>query len=214
MSKDKINIKLEVCRDNTSGKLTIMAHFDAKAPNVIIDKNGYSWMPTIEEKNLLTEAFELITPISYTKPSTSNTYNTIKEEKPTPEPAIREETPTSLETEPKTEEKPINNNDMPPLEKTNDEPVVFEVTEEKIEKDIDEKLGQEASKTTGSETTTTKEKEEGGEEKIIVEADSEAIEAALKKHIEKDKDDSFVEVDEQTIIDKVLNQKKKGKWRR
>ncbi len=205
MSKDKINIKLEVCRDNTSGKLTIMAHFDAKAPNVIIDKNGYSWMPTIEEKNLLTEAFELITPISYTKPSTSNTYNTIKEEKPTPEPAIREETPTSLETEPKTEEKPINNNDMP-LEKTNDEPVVFEVTEEKIE--------QEASKTTGSETTTTKEKEEEGEEKIIVEADSEAIEAALKKHIEKDKDDSFVEVDEQTIIDKVLNQKKKGKWRR
>lgn len=49
------------------------------------------------------------------------------------------------------------------------------------------------------------------DEKIIVEADSDAIEAALKRHIH-DEDSSFVEADEQTIIDKVLSQKKKGKW--
>ncbi|MDH7507357.1 MAG: hypothetical protein QHH15_06210, partial [Candidatus Thermoplasmatota archaeon] len=55
------------------------------------------------------------------------------------------------------------------------------------------------------------EKETGEkEERIMVEADDAAIEAALKKH--KEEDNSFVEVDEQTIIDKVLSQKKKGKW--
>jgi ligand-binding SRPBCC domain-containing protein len=48
------------------------------------------------------------------------------------------------------------------------------------------------------------------EEKVIIEADDAAIDAALKKHWEHEK--SFVEADEQTIIDKVLNQKKKGKW--
>ena len=35
---DKINIKLEVCRDKTSGKLLIIAHFDENAPNVSKDK--------------------------------------------------------------------------------------------------------------------------------------------------------------------------------
>ena len=45
---------------------------------------------------------------------------------------------------------------------------------------------------------------------MIVEADAEAIDEALKKH-SKD-DESIVEADEQTIIDKVLSQKKKGRW--
>jgi hypothetical protein len=48
------------------------------------------------------------------------------------------------------------------------------------------------------------------EERVIVEADDAAIDAALKRHIDDDK--SFVEVDEQTILDRVLSQKKKGKW--
>ena len=47
---------------------------------------------------------------------------------------------------------------------------------------------------------------------LIVEADAEAIDEAIKKH-SKD-DDAIVEADEQTIIDKVLSQKKKGRWSR
>ena len=43
---------------------------------------------------------------------------------------------------------------------------------------------------------------------MIVKADADAIEKALKKHTE-DKDESMVEADEKTIIDKVLKQKKK-----
>ena len=45
---------------------------------------------------------------------------------------------------------------------------------------------------------------------IIVEADADAIDAALKKRTKKD--ESIIEADEQTIIDKVLSQKKKGRW--
>ena len=53
MTKDnKINIKLEVCKDKTSGKLSITAHFNSSAPNVIQNKDGFFWMPTIEEKDL------------------------------------------------------------------------------------------------------------------------------------------------------------------
>ena len=45
---------------------------------------------------------------------------------------------------------------------------------------------------------------------VISQTEIEAIDAALKKHSEKD--DYMVQADEKTIIDKVLNQKKKGKW--
>ncbi len=58
------------------------------------------------------------------------------------------------------------------------------------------------------ETKSKKEKDE----KILREADNDAIEKALKKHVDNGNDDSIKEVDEQTIIDRVLSQKKKGKW--
>lgn len=67
---------------------------------------------------------------------------------------------------------------------------VFEVTEEESKsKDIDEI-----------------------NEGIIAKADDAAIERALKKNVDDDK--TIKEVDEQTIIEKVLSQKKKGKWSR
>ena len=61
MSKeDKINIKLEVCRDKTSGKLSIMARFNNSAPNIFKNKYGYIWMPTAEETDFLNEAFQML----------------------------------------------------------------------------------------------------------------------------------------------------------
>ena len=48
------------------------------------------------------------------------------------------------------------------------------------------------------------------EEGVMIEADDQAIENALKKHTQE-KDNGMVEADEQTIIDKVLKQKKKWK---
>ena len=118
--------------------------------------------------------------------------------------------------------------DAPPIEK--EEPSVFEVTEEDsvqakdtIEKEIDENFEKKQDepvmqakveiKKEEKEYTAEKTDEEKTEEGVIVEADSDAIEAALQRHMSKEeKDDSFKEVDEQTIIDRVLNQKKKGKW--
>lgn len=48
------------------------------------------------------------------------------------------------------------------------------------------------------------------DEAVISEADINAIDAALKKQTEKE--EYMVQADEKTIVDKVLNQKKKGKW--
>lgn len=207
MSKDnKINIRLEVFKDRNSGKLSISAHFNHNAPNIYRDKDGYIWMPTEEEKDLINEAFDLIS-IGPVVPSPKDTFEELGEDKKVK--PKKEETKTERE-------KPM---DVPPLNK---EPVVFKATANDIrtdefvkdadlpDKDIQDKPHEQERREQPKfdEKETEKEEDEG----FIVEADEDAINAALKKHVGKDK--SFVEADEQTIIEKVLSQKKKGKWSR
>ena len=190
---DKIHIKLEIRKDKASGELMITAHFDPNAPNFAKDKNNYFWWPTVEEKNFFNEVFELVPTNKTNKPSfekekTIYTPPEKKEEKTipkTPPPTISKESVKPLRILSPFERK-IEKKPIspPPLEKK--EEAVFEVTEGPIEKE------------------TIKEEED----RVLTEADEEAIERAL----EKDKDTPLVEADEQTIIDKVLNQKKKGKW--
>ena len=96
----------------------------------------------------------------------------------------------------------------------------FETKDEHLEKNVFEKREDIQNKRYETEEEEEEEEEEEPsyyekedrkkEERLIVEADDDAIEAAIKRRIEDDK--SFVEVDEQTIIDRVLSQKKKGKW--
>ena len=235
MVKDnKINIKLEVCRDKTSGKLIIMAHFDSKAPNVFIDKDNYSWMPTFEEHDLINEAFDFF-PIfdsgGHAVKKTPKETEIKDESKPEQEEELKIEEPIikkdqEIKTEePQTEEPQTE--ELPPLE-ANDEPAVFEKVEEETKPDEFEKIINDAINEKESEKAPipeepakdkpiednddkeddTKNKDEG----VLVEADGDAIERALKKHKDSDKDESMVEADEQMIIDKVLSQKKKGKW--
>jgi len=186
---DKIHIKLEICRDEASNKLMIMTHFDTSAPNFFKDDDGYFWMPTMEEKNLLNEVFEFM-------PASSITPSSVKS---TLEPPEKQAIFPPAKTEVKPEEPPLDKKeevqptDLPTLEKTS-ESDAFEATEEEPK--------------TESPTTEKKEEEKG----ILVEADDGAIEAAIKKHGLADDDKSIVEADEQTIIEKVLSQKKKGKW--
>jgi len=186
---DKIHIKLEICRDEASNKLMIMTHFDTSAPNFFKDDDGYFWMPTMEEKNLLNEVFEFM-------PASSITPSSVKS---TLEPPEKQAIFPPAKTEVKPEEPPLDKKeevqptDLPTLEKTS-ESDAFEATEEEPK--------------TESPTTEKKEEEKG----ILVEADDSTIEAAIKKHGLTDDDKSIVEADEQTIIEKVLSQKKKGKW--
>ena len=70
--EDKIHIKLEICRNKDSDELAIMTHFDPNAPNFFKDKEGYLWMPTVEEKDFINEAFELM-PINKIKTSSEKT---------------------------------------------------------------------------------------------------------------------------------------------
>jgi len=58
---ENIHIKLEINKDPSSGKLSLMARFDPNAPNFVKDDTGFSWSPTLEEREFLNEAFEMIT---------------------------------------------------------------------------------------------------------------------------------------------------------
>ena len=210
---NRTNLKLEVCKNKTSGKLSITAHFNSTAPNVFKDKDSFFWMPTEEEKDFLNEAYEFMaedTDLNFTEKNIQKP----KETKFIPKPVTEEKLKPTVKIQPMEDwKKPTN---LPPKEKT-DEPAVFEVTDEEnktndfdntIDKNIDEDYVK-TDKHTSYEFEAKKKKEDQG---IIVEANSEEIEAALKRHT--DRDETIVEVDEQTIIDKVLSQKKKGKWGR
>ena len=196
---DNIHIKLEICKDENSRELKIMTHFNSNAPNFFKDENSFLWAPTLEEKDFINEAFDLM-PAG--RMPTSPPKN-INPEPPTPE---IPETPDVPSPEEKVVEKPrippspfgngpeeerTSTPDLPPLEETiQDKPPVSESPEEETKNenvDIDKK-----------------------EEDVFVEADDVAIDEALKKHGEDD--NSMVEADESTIIEKVLSQKKKGRW--
>ena len=217
MHKDeKIKIKLEVCKDKASGKLSIMAHFNSTASNVFQDKDGYSWVPTVEEKDFLSKAFALIpTDSYYCSPHKTSAKSEIDIEiKTTPETKNQEEIKPPSYNKSDEDQK---STELPPIDKS-EEPLTYDVTPneintdelvKEIDKQIDEsppKSDDEGKNDTDSNEFEKKEDDEG----IIVEADSEAIEAALKKHSENDK--AIIEADEQTIVDKVLSQKKKGRW--
>ena len=56
---EKIHIKLELCKDKSSG-LTIIAHFDPEAPNFKKEGEKFTWFPNNKEKHFIKEAFDLI----------------------------------------------------------------------------------------------------------------------------------------------------------
>jgi len=252
MSKNEAtSMKLEVYKDKTSGKLSIMAHFSFNASNIFKEKDYYFWIPSQEEKDILDEAFDLFSLApSFNKTSTSpNTYEdelkdnkfdkqidettepqTIQKEK-MEMPEMNNFNQDNIDNEIKEDDKTNiqdikpnppkeNKEDIPPIEKDLETSDVFEITEEEsnnqdvkdiINKKIDEIPNKEENNDSKDKSDKTdKDNKKDDDEGIIVEADSEAIEAALKKH--SDQDDSIVEADEKTIIDRVLNQKKKGKW--
>ena len=167
---DKISIRLELSKDKDD-KLSIIVRFNGKASNFTIDKNECTWIPTIEEKQLIDEAFKLI----------------LDEKTPVPPPPIT---------------RPIRFEDQlrePKVEK-------IEIKKDgSLEAKIDVKL-EERSK------TEQPSKQEIEEKSTIVEVGDESLEDAIEKHIKKD--EPLKEADEHTIIDRVLSQKKKGRWKK
>jgi len=219
MSKDeKINLKLEVFKDKNSGKLSMIAHFYKTAPNIYKDKEDFIWAPTVEEKDFLYEAFKMIPEGKHVTPSNdedsrSDEHKEItdspKLENPKGERLSSETQSTTKDTKTKeepTEEKLEKSSIFSASEKDTETEDTEDTKEENTQTDVDDTMLQELE----DDELKTLENEEDKE--LIVEADSEAIDEALKKHSKND--DSIVEADEQTIIDKVLSQKKKGRWSR
>ena len=92
IKEDKINIKLEIGRDKSSDKLNLIVHFNTHTPNFIIDKNEYYWTPTIEEKDLMNEVFDLLNfdKKIRTQKNYSSEQAEKKEESKEPEPVLNE----------------------------------------------------------------------------------------------------------------------------
>jgi len=152
---NKVNIKLEIYRNKTNGKLSLLVRFDTKANNIVVEKDNYSWLPTTEEIELINEAFEIFsnkkTPISTFSP----------------------------------------------------------------EKIIEKHLEKPSNESSDKKENIAKNKDAVEDEEDVLETGDESIEEAIKKHIkDEDEDDVLKEADEHTIIDKVLSQKKKGRWKK
>lgn len=221
---DKIHIKIELCKDINLNKLEINTLFDAKSPNFSKDDKGFFWMPTVEERDFINEAYELVPtdkPITPSETITetpekkdyikSDAEETTVNKEQTLEPEIKIEqsipvsSPESEVKKPVIEE--IKSSEMPSsFEKKNDsegKPADASPIEKRQKEEIFE-IPDEESETAKGENNTSEENE------VLVEVDQAAISAALRKKEERDK--SMVEADEDTIVERVLNQKKKGKW--
>ena len=221
--QNKLDIRLELIRDKSTGDLAILAHFDSKATNVFLDldKNEYLWMPTLEEKNLLNDAFNFFSS-RYKLKEVETKETEIKAslpEKIPSEESLYEKIPQDYT---KSEEKTEELSFFEKKEKENEKPAIFEATEEKV---LSEKTDNEHKKEelmyvkvdikSGEPEKERQTEQKKYEEEIIVEAEGEAVEAALKKHTRNEYEDSnLVQGDEQTIIDKILSQKKKARWPR
>ena len=221
--QNKLDIKLELIRDKSTGDLAILAHFDSKATNVFLDldKNEYIWIPTLEEKNLLNDAFNFFSSrykLKEVETKETEIMASLPEKIPSEESLCEKIPQDYTKSEEKTEELSF----FEKKEKENEESAIFEATEEKI---LSEKTDNEHKKEepmdvkvdikSGEPEKERQTEEKKYEEEIIVEAEGEAVEAALKKHTRNEYEDSnLVQGDEQTIIDKILNQKKKTRWPR
>ena len=221
--QNKLDIKLELIRDKSTGNLAILAHFDSKATNIFLDldKNEYIWIPTLEEKDLLNDAFNFFSSRYKLKEvETKETeINTSLPEKIPPEESLYEKISKDYtKSEKKTEELSF----FEKKEKENEEPAIFEATDEK---NLSEKADAENKKEglmcvkvdvkSGEPDKERLTEQKKYEEELIVEADGESVEAALKKPTRNEYGDSnLVQGDEQTIIDKILSKKKKTIWPR
>jgi hypothetical protein len=227
-NENKIYVKLQLEKNTSSGTIMITAHFDPDAPNYSADKNGYSWYPTAAEIDFLNEAFELIP-----KYKTSGEHFVNKRQEPLPQtktppketpptPPVRrtyepeKTTPkyTNDEENQKTTKDTIQRIPLPPKPKTQKEELKEDTP--KTEEAPFEPLDQDDILAEPEDDYPTKPELKTKEEQILVEADRKTIDEIVQRKtgISDDDDGLLVEADEKTIIDKVLRQKKKGKWQR
>lgn len=197
---DKINIKIEVLKDRNSGKLSILAHFNLNAPNVKKDKEDFIWIPTFEEKNLINDSFQLIpidSSLNQIKTLTQNIEDTKKIIHP-------------FQTATEYKQKIYENNSEINKEQSIFNIIKKEIKNENIVRDNSSYYENINQKSIEKKPRYLEINDKFEVEKKIVDNDSYIIEKALQKNVIKD--NSILEEDEQTIIDRILNQKKKEKW--
>ena len=78
---DEIYIKLEISRDKTTGELAIIIRLKESSPNTFIENTNVEWFPTIMEKNLINDTFDLF--YNTKNMSKTSTLNDIKSDSDT-----------------------------------------------------------------------------------------------------------------------------------
>jgi len=157
--KNKINIKLELSKDEYNNKLNVIVHFNENSSNFNVSKNTCYWKPTLDEVDLINEAVKLV-----------SNKNLNLSQSPSVKTHVEEKTEENTNYKPK-EEVEDNLDDETPVEET-------------------------------------------VEPSVVVNASDDMLEETIQKHIKNDEDDDLKQADEHTIIDRVLTQKKKGRWKK
>jgi len=106
--ENEIYIKLELCKSNNSDEFAIKIHFDQNAPNLFRNGENYSWMPTLQEINIMNEASNLISSNKIGRPN-EKTMDKSHVNKMSLEPPVNLEVKNTFDTPPlETSEKTKN----------------------------------------------------------------------------------------------------------
>lgn len=82
-TKEDINIKLELTKDHQHNMLTLTAHLNPQAPNIVSHEDHISWMFTDEEIDFLYDAITLLKEKKQTRPTLQKTFQTTDHTKTT-----------------------------------------------------------------------------------------------------------------------------------
>lgn len=197
---DKINIKLELFKDRFSNKFSILTHFNQNAPNIQKDDEGFIWVPTIEERDLINDAFKLLSLDDY--------FNKIKTSPQTIEDTEKLIQPS--QTESKNKQEISENNSSIKKEKA-----TYNIRKNEIKTENDSRNESSYFESINKSPFEKKNKnqeinDKNIEENKFFEIDENSIEKELST--KGNKHDTKLDDEEQTIVDRVLNQKKKEKW--
>jgi len=189
----KIHVKVELDRNPITKAIQLKTIFNPKAPNVFNEKKDFIWEPTAEEIEFLFQAFNMF-------PSTSQKqiYPEIKE----PE----EDIPSRFSSEERYEETSDDSEENQQEEEQKEEQ--FEEVSAKDETSSDEEPSEPKSE---FDKMADSDDDFGEKEKdrVLIAADAKTIDEIVKRK-RGNGEGTFKEANEETILDKILRQKKKG----
>ena len=178
-----IHVKVELDRNPETKAIQLKTIFDLKAPNVSNDKKNFTWEPTSEEISFLFQAFNVF-------PSSSQKQTF----KVTEEPEKNKHVETTDKASSELEEIPDKEEQREPFEEEvtpNEETPSSETESDKSDESEDDEFDKKP------------------QDRVLIAADAKTIDEIVKRK-RGNGDVTFKEANDDSILDKILRQKKKG----